>query len=702
MRAISDLLFPFFGKKDGKFQIYCTFNCMNNTSYYILDYKPFRYLKPIRYLLGKFARVFSLLPVFLLAGIVLCHSSTVDTTGVSGAAEIWVSPAGSDANPGTREEPLATLAMALRKARELRRLSDASAEAGIRIILRGGVYRLYEPVLLRPEDSGTEHSPTIVEAAEGEYPVLSGGVEISGWEKAAATVPDLPEEARGHIWEAPLPASAGFLLRFRQLWVNDLKAVRANSLGDGTLDRILSADKEKEEMRIPVPDVEFKDIQGLEFIIHQWWAIANLRVKSLEVTGDQAKLTFHQPESRIEFEHPWPAPFIDEEKKYNGNSAFYFANSIRLLNQPGEWYADYQAGKVYYWPRADEDMTRANAVAPRLESLVRVEGNLDTPVKHLVFKGIGFEHSTWMRPSEKGHVPLQAGMYLLDAYKLPEPGTPDKASLENQAWTGRQPAGVSLEGARHIRFESCSFRHMAATGLDLVSAVQHSSVEGCLFEDIGGTGIQAGFFGNAGFEAHLPYNPSDEREVCHHIRIANNLVTDCTNEDWGCVGIGVGYAHDMTIEHNEVSHLNYSGISLGWGWTKTISCMRNNRVHANFIHHFAKQMYDVGGIYTLSAQPNTGISENRIEDLEKAPYAHIPDHYQYIYFDEGSSYIRAADNWTEADKFFSNSPGPGNEWKNNGPKVSEEIKNKAGLEPEYRESLKSKVQNLKVKAQGSK
>jgi hypothetical protein len=156
------------------------------------------------------------------------------------------------------------------------------------------------------------------------------------------------------------------------------------------------------------------------------------------------------------------------------------------------------------------------------------------------------------------------------------------------------------------------------------------------------------------------------------------------------VGIGVGFAHDIHIEHNEICNLNYSGISLGWGWTKTINCMRNNRVFANKIHHFARQMYDVGGIYTLSAQPNTEISKNAISDLEKAPYAHDPKHFQYIYFDEGSSFIRAVDNWSEKDKFFSNSPGPGNEWKNNGPQVSDTIKAQAGLEEGFRYLLNKK------------
>lgn len=637
------------------------------------------------------------LMVILLFGSVVTDLSA---SPLAEGVEIWVSPSsdGSDFHPGTPEQPMATLHGALRKVRELRRLSDPSIKGAVRIILKGGRYELSETVYLRPEDSGTADSPTVIVAAAGEQPVLSGGVAVSGWKKATGNIPGLPAASRGNVWVAPVPSVAGIPIVFRQLWVNGRKSVRASNLHDGTLERILSVDKRNEVIWVPEPKMTFADVDGLEFVIHQWWAIANLRVKSLEKSNGQTRLTFHQPESRIEFEHPWPAPFIDDEKKYNGNSAFYFANAIELLNEPGEWYADYGTGKLYYWPRAGEDLSDASVIVPRLETLVRFEGTVDSPVSHVEFHGVGFEHTTWLRPSEAGHVPLQAGMYLMDAYKLRQPGTPDKATLENQAWIGRQPSGISLASAASIRFERCGFRHMAATGLDFVRAVHHSSVEGCLFTDIGGTGIQAGFFGDAGFEAHLPYNPSDKREVCHQLDISNNLVTDCTNEDWGCVGIGIGYAHDINISHNEVSHVNYSGISVGWGWTKTISCLRNNRIHANHIHHFAKQMYDVGGIYTLSAQPGTEISNNSIHDLLKAPYAHIPEHYQYIYFDEGSSYIRAIDNWTENEKFFSNSPGPGNEWKNNGPLVSDEIRNAAGPEPEYRNWLEMNVGRNKNQA----
>lgn len=606
------------------------------------------------------------------------------------AKEIWVSPTGNDGNPGTKEEPLATILMAQRQARELRRLNDPSIKKGIQIILKGGVYQLDEPLLFRYEDSGTSESPTVIVTAPGEEVVISGGVPVNNWKKQSGSLAGLPKAAQNKLWVVDIPECGGHRIEFRQLWVNGVKAQRAATFTDGTLKRILSVDKKNEILWIPKPDFSVKEIKQLEFVIHQWWAIANLRVKNIHVVGDSAAVKFHQPESRIEFEHPWPSPFIDRNKDKNGNSAFWFVNAPELLNQPGEWYEDLEAGKIYYWPLNNQDMSTAEVIAPNLETLLQLNGSADLPVSNIHFSGIRFNYTTWLRPSKAGHVPLQAGMYLLDAYKLQIPGTNDKASLENQAWTGRQPAAVEAIYAEGLIFERCQFSHLAATGLDLIAGTNHNLVEGCRFTDIGGTAIQVGYFGDAGFEAHVPYNPKDYREVCQFETIRNNLITDATNEDWGCVGIGVGYAHDITIAYNEVSDINYSGISVGWGWTRTVNCMHNNLIHANNIHHFARQMYDVGGIYTLSAQPNTEISENSIHHLEKAPYAHDPKLYQYIYFDEGSSYIRALNNWTEADKFFSNTPGPGNQWINNGPQVADSIKNRAGIQKEFQDILREK------------
>lgn len=606
-------------------------------------------------------------------------------TGFAGHAQqtIWVAPDGVAKNNGSAESPVNSIALALRKARELRRLDSAHSIKDIAINIRGGVYQLYEPIFIRPEDSGTPDHPLIIQAAPGESPVISGGIQVAGWKRVTGKIAGLPASANKNVWVADVPKVGGRNIEFRQLWVNDKKATRCREVNDNNLKRILSVDKEKEEIWVEVPAFNIgKDAGQMEIVLHEMWATAILRIKSFDVVGGKARLTFYQPESRIHFEHPWPSAVVDGK---NGNSAYYFTNAIQLLDEPGEWYLDMNAGKVYYWPKAGEDMTTATTVAPVLEQLLKVEGTLDRPVDNVTIKGIRFEHTTWLRPSLQGHVPLQAGMFLLDAYKLKPKGTLEKRGLDNQGWIGRPPAGIEIAAANNLQFQYCDFQHMASAGLDLVSGTHHNLVQGCVFRDIGGNAIQVGAFSPEGFETHLPYDPADTREISTNDRIENNYITNVTNEDWGCVGIAAGYVKNINIEHNEISNIAYTGINVGWGWTKALNCMRNNRIHANYIHHYANYMYDVAGIYTLSAQPGTTITENCVDSIGYSPYVHDPEHWFYLYLDEGSSYITVKNNWCPKEKFLANANGPGNTWENNGPMVSGTIKNAAGLLPAFKQ-----------------
>lgn len=618
----------------------------------------------------------------------------------SNASDIYVSLKGSDFNNGSKEKPLATLHSALRKARELRRLNDPTIKNGIKIIVEFGIYKLDEPIILNAEDSGTKESPTEIVNNSNNKVVFSGGMQLKGWKKAANAINGLPKNAIGNVWCVDVPSPAGQTLIFRQLWLNGKKAVRARDKNGEEMGRILSWDFKNQTCRIPLSkNINPTAMVGMEMVIHQWWAIANLRVRSAKVIGNAIELTFMQPESRIQSEHPWPAPWISE----SGNSAYYLTNAIQFLDQPGEWYEDLRNHKLYYWPKKGEQMPIADAIVPNLETLLKVEGTIDNPVQYVYFKGISFEHSSWLRPSKEGHVPHQAGMYMLDAYKLQIPGTPDKQSLENQAWVGRPVAAVEVSYANNINFDNCRFEHLASTGLDYKKGTKDNLVKGSLFKDIGGSGILVGVFSDEAVEVHLPYKPSDLREVATNNRIENNLITDVTNEDWGAVGIGAGYVSDLKIVNNEINEVSYSGISLGWGWTKTENVMKNNLISGNKIHHYGKRMYDVAGIYTLSAQPGTQIVGNYIDHIYDAPYAHLPDHWFYIYTDEGSSAITIKNNWTAAEKYLQNANGPGNVWDNNGPKVDERIKQNAGVQKEFQYLLKdntsaSVTQKIKIAA----
>lgn len=593
------------------------------------------------------------------------------------AGEIYVSLQGNDKNSGTKEAPFYTLNRAIKQAREWRRLNRPEVAGGIYIRLEEGVYAQRNSLFLRPEDSGTPDSPTVICAVDGAHPVISGGVAVTGW-KRGCNHPAIPEKLKQKIWSVEAPLIGNRRVETRQMWVNGHKVQRAAQFPDGGLERMIDFNPEEQTITIPVSQsVNPKRLQNagqLEMIVHQRWAIAILRVKSIDAKDGQAVVRFHEPESHLEFAHPWPQPVIGGEK---GNSSFCLTNALELLDQPGEWFQEYPSGTIYYYPQASENMETAEVIIPALETLVTIDGTLSRPVKHIQFNGITFAHTSWMRPSFQGHVTLQGGFPLLDAYKLQEPGLPEKAELENQAWITRPETAIRVKGAEHIDFKHCTFRHLSSTGLDYEWAVTASSVEDCQFTDIGGTALLVGAFPDGGLETHIPFIPADVRELCSHITIRNNFISNVTNEDWGCVGIGAGYVRNMDISHNEVCHLNYSGICVGWGWTSLESGMCNNRIEANYVHHFARRLYDAGGLYTLSNQPGSVMRNNRIEHLIEAPYA-TNDRAFYIYLDEATDGYTMENNWCPAERFDSNRPGKKNVWKNNGPQVADSIKYKAG------------------------
>ena len=552
-----------------------------------------------------------------------------------------------------RITPDSSLTDAVRKAREMRRLGQAT---DVTIHLQAGTYYLYEPLRLRPQDSGL--------TIEGKDAVISGGMKITGWKR------------QGKLLVADVPDFNGRPVDFRQLWVNGQKAVRARDVRDfEQMNRIRTYDKKNHILWVPKKAVE-KILKApyTEMVLHEMWCTSNLRIKSITPQGDSAAVRFHQPEARLQFEHPWPSPMTPDTKH---PSPFYLTNAKELVDEPGEWYHDIREHKVYYMPRAGENIREA--IVPMLETLVEFIGTAEHPVRNITMKGIRFSHTTWMRPSEKGHVPLQAGMYLMEAYKLrPQIDRPNNHKLDNQGWLGRADAAVELRYTEDCNFDGCRFEQLGGSGLDYVFACRRGTTTNCTFTDIAMNGYVCGSFSPEGLETHLPYQPTDFREVCTGQTVEHSEFYDISNEDWGCVAICAGYVSGITIDHNTIHDVSYTGISLGWGWNRDLVCMKDNKVHANLIYNYANHMYDCAGIYTLGNQPGTLISENVVRDIATPSYVHDPNHWFYLYTDEGSSNITLRDNWTPSDKFLKNANGPGNVWENNGPMVGDSIKNNAG------------------------
>lgn len=465
---------------------------------------------------------------------------------------------------------------ALRQAREWRRTNDARCQGGITILIKAGHYYMYEPLFLRPEDSGSQSSPLIIKGEEGT--VICG---------------DSPQ-------------------RHTQLWPKE------------GMQRIQVFDTKTRTITIPVPPKNILKMKNLEMVVHQRWAIAILRVKDIRIDNGSAIVSFLEPESRLEFEHPWPQPVIDGER---GNSSF---------------------------------LLRTTEQRDGIEQLVILDG-----ANYVSFERLTFENTCWNRPLHKGHVTLQGGFPLVDAYKLKEKeGLPWDEGLENQAWIERPVSAVTVRHAEGVTFRHCTFQHLGSTALDFLDYksddVNPTNVEHCHFQDIGGTAIMAGSFAESPREVHRPYGNLAGRNSGLIIR--HNTITDATNEDWGAVAISCGYVTNTFIEHNTISHVNYSGICVGWGWTSKYTGMENNHIGHNKVSDYARQLYDAGGIYTLSNQPRSSITCNDISQPYPAPYA---TNYRgfCIYLDARTDGFTIENNKTEGrlirrEEIGDNHPGP--------------------------------------------
>ena len=99
-------------------------------------------------------------------GILLSTLLAFSFSVAASPVEIFVSPNGDDANPGTRSLPVATPAGArdaLRKAREAN--GGALPKGGAAVEFADGVYSLSSPLVLDRRDSGEKGAPVVWRAA---------------------------------------------------------------------------------------------------------------------------------------------------------------------------------------------------------------------------------------------------------------------------------------------------------------------------------------------------------------------------------------------------------------------------------------------------------------------------------------------------------------------------------------------------------
>lgn len=534
----------------------------------------------------------------------------------------YVSPSGNDANPGTLASPFKTLV----KARNAVRAINKTMTSDIAVYLRGGYYPLDAPLALDANDSGMNGHNIFYLNYQNEIPLISGGKVITGW------VQD------GNKWKAHV----GTAIQTRQLYVNGVRATRARSNGglaggQKTATGYITSDASMQN---------WKNQQDIEVVGYGDWKHFRCPVQS--IVGNA--ITVKNP--------CWQSS--QAQPGYTFNLPAWIENAYELLDTPGEWYLDRSTGWIYYMPRSGEDMNTASVIAPTLETLISGMGTLDTPIHNLVFHGLTFAYATWLGPNlDEGFANVQADYYVTSQ-------TPMYNPLANYT---RMPANVTFQRAQNVRFERNNFIHLGAVGLALYDGSQNNIINGNHFTDISASAINVG-------DTDKP-KTTDDWEITKTNQIADNYVHKVAAEYQGSIGIWLGYVQNSSVIHNEIFDLTYDGLSIGWGWGVTDpSVAQNNYVGSNLIYDVAKILTDVGGLYSLSAQPGNIYTANVIHDAN-----HVKGS---IYLDNKSRYITATYNvlYNGPGFFFNDNLSPNYVYRNytNLSGAPAAIVNNAGLE----------------------
>jgi len=526
------------------------------------------------------------------------------------AADFHVAVTGDDSNPGTASAPFATLPRA-RDAIRQRIASGLTQDLVVEI--EGGTYRLTEPMVFGPEDSGTrEHSITY--RAVGATPVLlSGGRAIDGWKTTT--------EGR---WTTEVPEVRAGRWYPRQLFINGQRAIRARTPNqgwcEGRAEQTIEHASTDQRIDIRINTTGGKGIFGhareyeydqatLPGGIVAWNHATDIELVSLRHNegGRKALQSIDANKQTVMLRpmHRW-APKVYGNDWFNGVPAgrCYLENALEFIDSPGEWYLDRQTGLLTYWPRAGEDPARCEAIAPVVQqTLLSVAGTGERPVTNVHFEGLHVAHVDWQFPAEGYN-----GLFCCNVPVFRDGGDPGHTFIDG---------AVEMKHARSCSFRDGGIARVGAMGMVLREGTADIAVEGNHIEQTGAGGIGLGQC-NVGF-GYLKAAGEPEAGEYERFRVLNNHVHHCGLDYFGAVGIAIFRVKDSTIAHNLVHDTAYCGVVFPGDQDPNWNFSGGNRLEWNHIYRDMRVTQDGAGLYTSFAHRDTRMRGNLIHNSSGNP-----------------------------------------------------------------------------------
>lgn len=467
--------------------------------------------------------------------------------------------------------------------------------------IRAGRYPFDRPLNLTVEDSGTTFA-----AYPGEHPVLTAARRVTHW---------TPATANGHAaWAADVPAEWDV----REVIVNGTRAARPRLpklAGNGAAsvfrmergDNVaVGADGRTHGETFKGADTfiakpgDFRDWHNLtdvEVVVLHFWIEERMPVES-----------FDPKTRRVVSTRRTQMSLADDHTGLWGR--YYVDNVFEAFTDPGQWYFDRPAHKLYYLPVAGQTPANTTIEAAGIDQLLTVHGASDVTFRNLTFTGTGWHHTSEGLPSST------------DPAKKPPAGMTQTAA--------NLPAALEFVATRNCRIEDCTLTNLGQYAVSLGEGCTGNRIVGNDIGPCGGGGVRIGGAAAGG--------PAEK--MTGDNRVTDNRIHHVGRVFHSAAAVLVQHAHGTVIAHNDIHDGYQMAVAVGWSWGYGASASRDNHIEYNHIHTFGQGwLSDIGGVYTLGVQPGTTVRNNHIHDIAAATYGGWG-----IYPDEGSSQLLIEDN----------------------------------------------------------
>ncbi len=406
--------------------------------------------------------------------IVMVIFSMIVPVQVTAAAtengEIHVATNGSVDGSGTADDPINDIQVALDMVQEI-----VNSGTQAKVYIHGGTYYADEPIVLKPEHSGTSDNPTLIQAYNGEKVVISGGSRINSWDDEGNGI----VSAKLHNYD-----SVGMLR------VNGKAADNAR-MGNTLLENLGNTTYSWLRTGIIVDSSEIPAEATMEdgFIVCYYkWQIFRFKTTKIEDYGDGQKVIYLD------------APFSVYQctQGLSALSSFYLENDKAFLDEPGEFFFDKKEKRIYYMLRNGESIDNINAYIGKEEKLMKIEGeSAANKVSNIVVDGLVFANVAWQEARDHG-------FYMNQSVQISPTSNADV--YECRDTFGAIPAAVRINHATNVSVINCDFNNIDKVALAMYDGVQNCKITGNTFADISASAISVGTSAHTDEDAQGKYN----------------------------------------------------------------------------------------------------------------------------------------------------------------------------------------------------